>query len=83
MSRLTIFTKNEQSKFDLPPRLTKKDRTVAFAVTNERNGLIGLISAGSVICWSHVNLHGEYNFESYAANDDRFDMKRILSLNVG
>ncbi|MCP4936347.1 MAG: Tn3 family transposase [bacterium] len=49
----------------------------------EREDMIASITAGSIIAWRHVNLQGEYDFTRPAANDDLFDMQKILALKVG
>jgi rRNA maturation protein Nop10 len=36
-----------------------------------------------IIAWSQVNLQGEYDFTRSAANEDPFDMQRILALKIG
>lgn len=48
----------------------------------ERLEMIGLIKDGSVMTWGHVNLHGEFDFRCRAANDNPFDMDKILSLRL-
>lgn len=48
----------------------------------ERAELIDLIKEGSVMTWGHVNLHGEFDFRRRAANDNPFDMVRILALKL-
>lgn len=47
-----------------------------------RSDLIEAISQGSVITWQHVNLRGEYDFRKRAANDSKFDMKKIRNLKL-
>lgn len=47
-----------------------------------RKHMLDLIKQGSIITWYHINLHGEYDFTKYAANDHRFDMDRIYALKV-
>lgn len=49
---------------------------------DERLEMVGLIKDGSVMTWGHVNLHGEFDFRRYAANDSPFDMDKILSLKL-
>ena len=49
---------------------------------NERFEIISLIKEGSVITWGHVNLHGEFDFRRYAANDSHFNLAKILSLQL-
>lgn len=48
----------------------------------ERNEMISLIRGGSIINWSHINLHGEFDFQRHAANDRQFDIGKILSLKL-
>ncbi len=49
----------------------------------ERGEMINMIKEGSVITWTHVNLHGEFDFRRRAANESHFNMNKILSLRVG
>lgn len=46
----------------------------------ERDKMINLIKEGSVICWKHINLHGEFDFRRQISGGAQFDIKRILSL---
>ena len=48
----------------------------------ERNDAARSILNGSVLTWRHINLHGEYDFTTDAANDKTFDLKRILALSI-
>jgi TnpA family transposase len=48
----------------------------------EQKEMVSMVSQGSMISWSHVNLHGEYNFKRQAANSSTFDMDRILSFSL-
>ncbi len=48
----------------------------------EQKLMLESIKRGSIITWRHINLHGEYNFTKYAANQAIFDMERILGLKV-
>ena len=48
----------------------------------ERAEMISLIREGSVLTWSHVNLHGEFDFRQKAANESFFNLARILALKV-
>ncbi len=48
----------------------------------ERAEMILLIKEGSVLTWTHVNLHGEFNFRRNAVNDCAFDLAKILALKV-
>jgi hypothetical protein len=45
--------------------------------------MLEAITSGSIIAWAHVNMHGEYDFTRPAANDDVFDMAKILALKLG
>lgn len=50
----------------------------------DRKFLLQVIKKSSVICWRHINLHGEYDFRA-AASDPRFgmfDLGKIIKLNV-
>ncbi len=49
---------------------------------SERADAAQSILNGSVLTWCHINLHGEYDFTMDSANDDRFDLDRILALSV-
>lgn len=48
----------------------------------ERDEMVSMIKEGSMINWSHINLHGEFDFKRQAANDTPFDMAKILSLKL-
>ena len=48
----------------------------------ERAEMVSLIKEGSILTWSHVNLHGEFDFRRKAANDCIFDLNKILALQV-
>ncbi|MCX7120163.1 MAG: Tn3 family transposase, partial [Gammaproteobacteria bacterium] len=52
------------------------------ADAKERAEMISLIREGSVLTWSHVNLHGEFDFRQKAANESFFNLARILALKV-
>jgi TnpA family transposase len=47
-----------------------------------RREIVEAISHGSVITWKHVNLRGEYDFTRRAANDAKFDFKKIKALKL-
>lgn len=49
---------------------------------NERSELVAMVKKGSVLSWSHINLHGEFDFKNYAANESDFDLNKILALKV-
>ena len=48
----------------------------------ERDEILSLIRLGSILVWSHINLHGEFDFNRMAVNDQVFDMNKILSLQL-
>jgi len=50
--------------------------------TEERKHMLGLIKQGSIICWQHINMHGEYDFTKHAANEDCFNMEKIYALKI-
>ena len=52
------------------------------ADVKERAEMISLIREGSVLSWSHVNLHGEFDFKRKAANESFFNLAKILDLKV-
>jgi len=48
-----------------------------------REEMLAIIKNGSVVTWRHINLHGEYDFTAASTRkDQRFDISKILSLNV-
>jgi len=49
----------------------------------ERKNMLTAMLRGSVVAWHHINMQGEYDFTKYAANDNMFNMGRILSLAFG
>jgi hypothetical protein len=50
--------------------------------TEEQDEMLNAITSGSLLTWQHVNLQGEYDFRRMAANDDSFDMEKILALRL-
>lgn len=50
--------------------------------SDERAEMVEAIKGGSVITWSHVNLHGEYKFAPPSANDPYFDIPKIQALRL-
>jgi hypothetical protein len=50
--------------------------------TEEQDEMLNAITSGSLLTWQHVNLQGEYDFRRVAANDDPFDMGKILALRL-
>jgi TnpA family transposase len=49
----------------------------------DRANLLDQIRTSSIVCWGHINLHGEYDFTKTAGNDDIFDMEEILRYKIG
>jgi hypothetical protein len=47
-----------------------------------RDNIIKIVKNSSVLSWAHVNLHGEYDFNNYVANDSKFNLDEILELNI-
>lgn len=52
------------------------------ADVNERKRMIEEIKRGSIICWQHINIQGEYDFTKHVANDQLFDIDRIMELGI-
>lgn len=50
------------------------------ASLEERKQMIAALQRGSIIVWQHINMQGEYDFIKYAANQNSFDMKKIMAL---
>ncbi len=48
----------------------------------EQREMLNAITSGSLLTWQHVNLQGEYDFRHIAANDEPFNMKRIMALRL-
>ena len=48
----------------------------------ERETMLTAITRGSIICWSHLNMQGEYDFRQEAANDAHFDLEKILAFKL-
>ena len=48
----------------------------------QRQETVDMIKQGSMSVWQHVNLHGEYNFIKYAANDSPFELDKIFALKL-
>lgn len=48
----------------------------------ERKDTLNLIKEGSVLCWGHINLHGEFDFRKRAMNEPIFDIEKILALKL-
>ena len=53
-------------------------------VPAEKDNIISIIINGSILTWSHYNLHGEYDFFKKSVNNDSFlfDLQKILELKV-
>ena len=48
----------------------------------EQQEMLNAITSSSLLTWRHVNLQGEYDFRQIAANDEPFNMKKILALRL-
>lgn len=48
----------------------------------ERDNIINIIINGSILCWAHFNLLGEYDFSEKPAKEEYFDLGQILELKV-
>ena len=48
----------------------------------EQQKMINLISKGSLLCWGHLNFHGEYNFNKKMLKQNIFDMDKINKLKI-
>lgn len=48
----------------------------------EQKEALSMIKDGSILCWGHINLHGEFNFKNVASNDHSFNLDKILNLKV-
>lgn len=46
----------------------------------EQKEALSMIKEGSILCWGHINLHGEFNFKNMASNDHSFNLTKILNL---
>lgn len=49
----------------------------------QRDEMLASITRGSSICWQHTNMMGEYDFRQEAANDEPFDLQKILTFKLG
>ena len=49
---------------------------------DDQREMLMAITSGSLLTWQHVNLQGEYDFRQVAANDEPFDMKKIMALKL-
>jgi len=52
------------------------------ANNEQRQQMLSSIKQSSMIAWQHVNLHGEYDFTKFAANNSSFNMEKILTLKL-
>lgn len=43
---------------------------------------MNIIINGSILCWAHFNLLGEYDFSEKSAKNSYFNMEQILELKV-
>ena len=50
------------------------------ASLEERKQMIAALQQGSIIVWQHINMQGEYDFTKHAANQNSFDIKKIMTL---
>jgi TnpA family transposase len=49
----------------------------------DRKEMIEYLKKSSIVVWQHINLHGEYDFAKYAANNNvPFDLDTIMNLQV-
>ena len=48
----------------------------------EKKRILEGIRNGSMMCWLHVNLQGEFDFRKLAANQPMFDIGKILKLKI-
>jgi hypothetical protein len=48
----------------------------------ERDNIMNIIINGSILCWAHFNLLGEYDFSEKPAKEEYFDLGQILELKV-
>jgi len=48
----------------------------------EKQRILDGIRHGSIMCWLHVNLQGEFDFRKLAANQPMFDISKILKLKI-
>jgi hypothetical protein len=49
----------------------------------EKDNIMNIIINGSILCWSHFNLLGEYDFTEKSSNKAAyFDLEKILELKV-
>ncbi len=44
--------------------------------------MIEAIKRGSIISWQHINMQGEYDFIKHVANDQLFDIDKIMDLEL-
>lgn len=58
------------------------ERLSSVSNAEEQREMLNAITGGSLLTWQHVNMHGEYDFRQIAANDEPFDMRQIMALNL-
>ena len=47
----------------------------------ERDEILEIIRHGSIMCWGHINLQGEFDFTKKIKNY-KFDIDKILALKI-
>ncbi len=57
-------------------------RLSSLGDAEEQREMLSAITRGSLLTWQHVNLQGEYDFRQVAANDEPFNMKKIMALRL-
>ena len=57
-------------------------RLSSLGDAEEQREMLSAITSGSLLTWQHVNLQGEYDFRQVAANDEPFNMKKIMALRL-
>ncbi len=53
--------------------------------SNERfQEILSVVKSGSIMTWQHINIHGEYDFDLLALNENQsiFQMDKILALEI-
>jgi hypothetical protein len=53
------------------------DLLTEFQSQNELDNLINIISNGTAVTWQHINMLGEYDFNSIQFDNSRFDMQKL------
>ncbi len=57
-------------------------RLSSVSNVDEKREMLSAITSGSLLTWQHVNLQGEYDFRQVAANDEPFNMRKIMALKL-